>query len=124
MHLLKQLLQARLTFKKDQSFLERFLISLMVFNLKKVKFIRQNIVPFEFSIIKAKLGDNFENSLLNSKDNFLINSFTDHVTTVSRYSFTFNNQTSKTSNKQRYFTYAKFDVESGGNIFKGDLQLN
>ena len=93
------------------------------FQFKKGESIRQNIVPFEFSIIKANLSDNFKNSLTNSKDNFLINSFTDHVTTVSRYSFTFNNQTNKGTSKQKYFTYAKFDVESGGNVLRGIYNL-
>ncbi|MCD6066760.1 MAG: hypothetical protein K0S33_1586 [Bacteroidetes bacterium] len=94
------------------------------FQYKSGEFIRQSIVPFEFSIIKvSNLSADFQSELNNSNNLFLKNTFIDHVTTVSRYSFSYNNQTAKNANSRKYFTYLKLDAESSGNIMRGLYNL-
>jgi outer membrane protein assembly factor BamA len=119
----KTIFTSSLNFQKRPEFYRTLSNISYGFQFKSNEFIKQMIVPFEFSIIKATLSNSFKNNLLNSKDNFLINSFTDHITTVTRYTFTFNNQTAKTSNKYKIFQYAKIDLESGGNILRGFYNL-
>ena len=120
----KTIFTSSLNFQKRPEFYRTLSNISYGFQFKSSEFLRQSFFPFEFSIIKASLSDNFRNNLLKSKDNFLINSFTDHITTVSRYTFTFNNQTSKTSNRFSLFQYAKIDFESGGNVLRGFYNLS
>jgi outer membrane protein assembly factor BamA len=115
----KTIFTSSLNFQKRPEFYRTLSNISYGFQFKRNEFVKQMFVPFEFSIVKAALSNSFRTNLLNSKDNFLINSFTDHITTVSRYTFTFNNQTSKTTNKLKVFHYAKIDFESGGNILRG-----
>ncbi len=115
----KTIFTSSLNFQKRPEFYRTLSNISYGFQFKSSEFVRQQFFPFEFSIIKATLSDNFRNNLLNSKDNFLINSFTDHITTVSRYTITYNDQTSKTSNRLKIFHYAKIDFESGGNMLRG-----
>jgi hypothetical protein len=94
------------------------------FQYKSGEFIRQSIVPFEFNVIKVgNLSTGFNNELNNSNNLFLKNTFIDHITTVSRYSFSYNNQTPRNANSRRYLTYLKLDVESSGNILRGLYNL-
>ena len=115
----KTIFTSSLNFQKRPEFYRTLSNISYGFQFKSSEYVRQQFFPFEFSIIKATLSDNFRNNLLNSKDNFLINSFTDHITTVSRYTYTYNNQTSKTTNRFKIFQYAKIDFESGGNLLRG-----
>ncbi len=92
------------------------------FQFRSHEFIRQSIVPFEFNIIQAKLTAAFKDQLNSWNDIFLQNSFTDHVTTVSRYSLTYNDQTNSRQSR-RIFHYFKTNLESGGNILRGVFNL-
>ncbi len=93
------------------------------FQFKTGEYVRQTITPFEFNIIKANLTDAFKEKLDESNDFFLKNSFADHITTVSRYSYTYNNQIATAQGKKRIFTYFKLNIESGGNILRGIFNL-
>jgi len=115
----KTIFTSSLNFQKRPEFYRTLSNISYGFQFKSSEFVKQMFVPFEFSVVKATLSDNFKSNLLNSKDNFLINSFTDHITTVTRFTYTYNNQTSKTNNKYSIFHYAKIDLESGGNILRG-----
>ncbi|MFL5752479.1 MAG: BamA/TamA family outer membrane protein [Bacteroidia bacterium] len=93
------------------------------FQFKKGDYIRQSIVPFEFNIIKAHLKSSFQEALDAANDFFLKNSFADHVTTLSRYTFTYNNQTPGAEKNHRVFTFLRLNAESSGNILRGIYNL-
>ena len=63
--------------------------------------------------MKVALHSNF---LDNTNDLYLINSFTDHLATSTRYSFTYNEQNIK---KEENFSYFRISGESSGNILRG-----
>jgi outer membrane protein assembly factor BamA len=75
-----------------------------------------DIVPFEIYSVKAKLFGNFQSDLLNLNDFYLLNSFQDHITTLSRLSVIYNNQT---LSKKRNYMYLKMTLSSSGNILRG-----
>ena len=77
---------------------------------------RHTIIPIEVNLVKVKLSPSFENSLTNSHNLLLLNSFSDHFTTSSRYIFVFNNQDLK---KSTSFSYLRIGAESSGNILRG-----
>lgn len=78
------------------------------------------ITPFEIYSIKAKLYGTFENDLLALNDFFLLNSFQDHITTLSKFSAAYNNQTIA---KKRNVMYLKTTVSASGNILRGLYDL-
>ena len=89
------------------------------FKTRKTKW-RQDIIPFEIYMIKAKLTDNFKSSLISINDLFLLNSFQDHITTISRYSVVYNNQILTGSNTSRKpVSYLKINLTSSGNVLRG-----
>jgi len=75
-----------------------------------------DIVPLETYIVKAKLFGNFQRDLLNLNDFFLLNSFQDHVTTLSKISAIYNNQGVR---NRRNFMYLRTSLSSSGNILRG-----
>ncbi len=75
-----------------------------------------DVVPFEVYSVKAKLFGNFEKDLIDYGDYFLLNSFIDHITTLSRVSMTFNNQHLK---QKRNLMYFKVSLSSSGNVLRG-----
>lgn len=75
-----------------------------------------DVIPFEVYTVQAKLFGSFKNTLNDLNDFFLLNSFTDHITTLSRISATFNNQN---LTKKRNFTYFKVNLSSSGNVLRG-----
>jgi len=79
--------------------------------------IKHDITPTEIYYVKAKLSAAFQNSLTASNDAFLINSFIDHVTTLSRYAVTYNSkQNTNSSDKPVY--YLRVAVSSSGNLLR------
>jgi outer membrane protein assembly factor BamA len=83
------------------------------------KYIKHGIVPFEVNLIKAYLSDGFAQQLKNDSNLFLSTSFKSHMTTVSRYTFIYNNQSTIQSDQYKTFSYFKADLESSGNILRG-----
>ncbi len=75
-----------------------------------------DVVPFEVYSVKAKLFGNFESDLLSQNDFYLLNSFQDHITTLSKVSVTYNNQS---LSKKRNLMYLKMSLSSSGNILRG-----
>ncbi len=74
---------------------------------------RHTISPFVINFVKVALRGNF---LDNTNDLYLINSFTDHLATSTRYTFTYNEQNIK---KEENFSYFRVNGESSGNILRG-----
>ena len=75
-----------------------------------------DVIPFEVYSVKAKLFGNFRESLSTLNDFFLLNSFQDHITTLSKVSATYNNQNIP---KKRNLMYLKMSLSSSGNILRG-----
>jgi len=74
---------------------------------------RHTVSPVVLNFVKVDLQTNF---LDNINDLYLINSFTDHMATSTRYSFTYNEQNLK---KEENFSYFRANAESSGNILRG-----
>jgi len=83
------------------------------------KYIKHGIVPFEANLIKADLSPGFATQLKKDSNLFLLTSFKSHMTTVSRYTFIYNNQLNTTASQYKTFSYLKADFESSGNILRG-----
>jgi hypothetical protein len=79
---------------------------------------RHYIVPLEVNFIQANLSQSFSDQLNSTGNLFLKNSFASHVTTVSRYSFVYNNQVTDPKKQYQTFTYFKTNIESSGNILR------
>jgi outer membrane protein assembly factor BamA len=90
---------------------------------KGKKYITHIVVPFEANLIKAYLSPGFATELLDTRNLFLTTSFRSHMTTVSRYTFIYNNQTNTTASQYRAFSYFKADIESSGNLLRGAYNL-
>ena len=88
------------------------------------KYIRHIIVPFEATLIKANLSEGFADQLAATKNLFLSTSFKSHMTTVSRYTWIYNNQLNTGASIYRTFSYFKVDLESSGNILRGIYNLD
>ncbi len=78
--------------------------------------LQYDVVPLEIYVVKAKLFGSFEQDLKNINDYFLLNSFRDHLTPVSRVSVTYNNQN---FSKKKHYMYLKVNLSSSGNILRG-----
>ena len=78
---------------------------------------RHTISPIVINFVKVELQSNF---LDNINDLYLINSFTDHMATSTRYSFTYNEQNIK---KEENFSFFRANGESSGNILRGIYSL-
>ncbi|MGZ3866802.1 MAG: translocation and assembly module lipoprotein TamL [Bacteroidia bacterium] len=91
------------------------------FNEKK--YTKHFIVPVEVNVIKADLSSQFLNDLTLSRNLFLKNSFANHITTVSRYTYIFNTQTPQDKDQYKTFIYFKMNLESSGNILRGIYNL-
>lgn len=75
-----------------------------------------DVIPLEAYIVKAKLFGSFQSDLLKLNDFYLLNSFQDHITTLSKISATFNNQVLA---KKRNLMYLRMSISSSGNILRG-----
>jgi outer membrane protein assembly factor BamA len=64
------------------------------------------------------LRSDFRDKLIDNGDYFLLNSFIDHITTLSKYSLTYNGQLRKGSDLKRALNYFKVNLSSSGNILR------
>jgi outer membrane protein assembly factor BamA len=82
---------------------------------------RHTISPIVLNFVKVKLSPDFAYNLENnSHDQYLKNSFTDHLSTSTRYSFVFNEQDIK---KEENFSFFRLNAESSGNLLRGFYNL-
>lgn len=82
---------------------------------------RHTINPFVINFVKVDLEQKFYDDLLSNVQNrFILYSFSNHLSTSTRYSFTFNEQDLR---KQKNFSYFKLNAESSGNILRGMYDL-
>lgn len=90
------------------------------FKTNKLK-VKHDLIPAEVYMVNAKLTTNFRNDLLNINDFFLLNSFQDHITTLSKYTITYNNQqiSNGVNTSRKAVSFIKFSAASSGNILRG-----
>lgn len=81
------------------------------------KQIRHDIIPFEAYAVWANLLPSFKSELLKLNDAFLLNSFQDHITTVSKYVISFTSKENTVSGKRTAY-YARLNLQSSGNILR------
>jgi len=76
--------------------------------------------PVVINFVKVDLQPSFQ-ALLNAQDNqYITNSFSNHLSTSTRYSYTYNGQN---LNKEKNFSYFKINLEASGNILRGLYNL-
>lgn len=90
------------------------------FKTNKLK-VKHDLIPLEVYMVNAKLTNNFRNDLININDYFLLNSFQDHITTLSKYTIIYNNQSisNGVNTSRKAVSYIKVNVASSGNILRG-----
>jgi outer membrane protein assembly factor BamA len=81
------------------------------------KQLRHEIIPFEIYMVRASLQSSFQEALVSYKDAFLLNSFQDHITTLSKYGMTFTSKENTVNGKHTAF-YARWNVQSSGNLLR------
>lgn len=74
------------------------------------------VIPLEVYSVNAKLSDTYKETLNSTNDYFLLNSFADHLTTLSKISAIYNNVNIQ---KKRNSMYLKMAISSSGNILRG-----
>jgi outer membrane protein assembly factor BamA len=73
-------------------------------------------------MVKARLQTDFRKALLSYKDAFLLNSFQDHITTLTKYALTFTSK-ENTINGKRTAYYARLNLQSSGNLLRQIYKL-
>ncbi len=81
---------------------------------------RHTINPIEVTFIKIDKGAGFEDFLKRTNDYLILNSYTDHLVTATRYTFQYNDQDLK---RLSNFTYFKVNAEFSGNVLRGIYNL-
>lgn len=75
-----------------------------------------DVIPFEAYYVNAHLSNSYKEILQSTNDFFLLNSFQDHLTTLSKIGVIYNNQA---LSKKRNLMYLKTAISSSGNILRG-----
>ncbi len=83
---------------------------------------KHDLIPFEAYLVRARLLSKFKADLINFNDAFLINSFQDHITTLSRYGLTYTSKENSVTGKKASF-YVKLNLQSSGNILRALYKL-
>lgn len=83
--------------------------------------IKHDLIPFEAYLVRAKLLGSFKNDLVNLQDAFLLNSFQDHITTLSKYGLTFTSKANSNTSKKTIH-YLRWSIASSGNLLRKYLK--
>jgi outer membrane protein assembly factor BamA len=81
------------------------------------KQLRHDFIPFEVYLVRAALQPKFRQDLINSNDAFLLNSFQDHITTLSKYVLTFTSKENTVTGKKTAY-FARLNMQSSGNLLR------
>jgi outer membrane protein assembly factor BamA len=79
--------------------------------------LRHDIIPAEVYFVRANLTQAFRDTLRVLNDAFLVNSFQDHVTTLSRYTVTYFTK-ENTNTSRRTVHYVRWNIQSSGSILR------
>jgi hypothetical protein len=83
---------------------------------------RYEITPFEIYSVTAKLSESFRKDLNNLNDAFLLNSFIDHITTLTKFGLVYTSKDNPATTSQPV-NYIRWNVMSAGNILRYAYQL-
>ena len=86
------------------------------------KQIKHELVPIEIYFVDATLSNEFINKLNTLKDAFLLNSFQNHITTLTKYVFNFNSKENANINKKASY-YLRLNIQSSGSILRATYKL-
>jgi outer membrane protein assembly factor BamA len=75
------------------------------------------LIPVEVYLVRANLTNAFKESLVAFNDAFLANSFQDHITTLSKYGFTYISK-ENTNTSKKIVSYLRLNIQSSGNILR------
>ena len=82
---------------------------------------RHTINPFVINFVKVGLKPQFDSTLhATIENNSILYSYSNHLSTSTRYSFTYNEQDLK---KQKNFSFFKLNAEASGSILRGAFNL-
>ncbi|MBA3663002.1 MAG: BamA/TamA family outer membrane protein [Bacteroidetes bacterium] len=79
--------------------------------------LKHELVPFQAYLVRANLNASFRDYLSNLHDAFLLNSFQDHITTISKYAVTYTSK-ENTNTSKRAVSYVRLNLQSSGNILR------
>ncbi|WP_317899566.1 translocation and assembly module lipoprotein TamL [Aurantibacillus circumpalustris] len=85
--------------------------------------LRHDVIPFEVYLIRANLLDSYRKLLVDFNDAFLLNSFQDHITTLSKYGLTYTSKENSVTGQKTAF-YAKLNLQSSGSILREVYKLS
>lgn len=113
----KTLLNLGLNYQSNQNYFRTITNISYGFKFNNTKgLFAYEVLPLEVYSVKAKLYGAFQQALIDTKDFFLLNSFQDHLTTLSKVTAIYNNQIIK---KKRNYMYLRMSLSSSGNILRG-----
>lgn len=84
--------------------------------------LKHDFIPFEAYLVRAKLLPSFKNDLADLKDAFLLNSFQDHITTLSKFGLTYTSKGNSNTSKKTVH-YFKWTVASSGSLLRQYFKL-
>lgn len=90
------------------------------YNWKETAEKKHSVNPLEITFVKVAKEPAFQNFLDQTNDLLILNSYTDHLVTATRYTFQYNNQDIK---RRKNFTFFKANAEFSGNILRGIYNL-
>lgn len=85
------------------------------YNFNETKYKSHTFNPIEFNYVKIKPTASFIQQIDATKDAYIINNYTDHLTVNLRYTYIFNDQDRQ---KQGNFTFFRLNFESAGNLLR------
>jgi outer membrane protein assembly factor BamA len=117
----KTVITSSLNFQQTQRY-SRYITNLSFsYTWKETVKKRHTISPLVINFVKVDLEPTFLYDLQNNiQDLYLINSFSNHFSTSTRYTYTFNESDLK---KEESFSFFRLNAESSGNILKGTYEL-
>jgi len=84
--------------------------------------LKHDFIPFEVYLVRAKLLPSFKNDLADLKDAFLLNSFQDHITTLSKFGLTYTSKGNSNTSKKTVH-YLKWTIASSGSLLRQYFKL-
>ncbi|MEM9023133.1 MAG: BamA/TamA family outer membrane protein, partial [Bacteroidota bacterium] len=107
-------------FQSRPDYTRNLLNASVAYHIQGNKFTSYTFLPVELSLIQIDNSDSFQQSLNETNNSSLINSYNDHFIAASRFSFIYTNQNSE---KSRNFVYFRANVETAGQALRGIMQL-
>ncbi len=116
----KTIFTSALNYERRPDYIRSILNFSLGYTWKENAKIHHAFSPLVINMVKVGLQPDFENYLNSLNNKFIKNSFSNHLSTSTRYTYTYDEQDLK---KQKNFSFFKLNAESSGNILKGAYDL-